>query len=203
MDEKSESKRKILQTARSLFAEKGFDGSRVDEIARRAGVNKALIYYYFRNKQALLDELISKLKSEYSAQRESALRHTSADSPEFVDTILRKNLDFMLQNRDLITIVLMEDLKNSDESILIGMWEEVYRNEKAALSADSEVPETGGITREMIALYFYNFMPLISYLALGRQFAGRFGIDENELQEVYQGITRALMGKVMDAGKDG
>ena len=39
------SKRRILDSAVSLFAENGYDGSRVDVIAKRAGVNKALIYY--------------------------------------------------------------------------------------------------------------------------------------------------------------
>jgi len=50
------SKRRILDSAVSLFAENGYDGSRVDVIAKRAGVNKALIYYYFpRGKEELLE----------------------------------------------------------------------------------------------------------------------------------------------------
>jgi AcrR family transcriptional regulator len=63
VDDKESAKSKILDTAKELFAEKGFDGARVDEIARRAGVNKALIYYYYKNKQALLDALIEQVKN--------------------------------------------------------------------------------------------------------------------------------------------
>ncbi len=43
----------ILDAASSVFAADGFGGARVDEIARRAGVNKALLYYHVGNKQAL------------------------------------------------------------------------------------------------------------------------------------------------------
>jgi len=46
-------RQRILDAASSAFAAAGFSGARVDEIARRAGVNKALLYYHVGNKQAL------------------------------------------------------------------------------------------------------------------------------------------------------
>lgn len=46
-------RQRILDAASSAFAENGFGGARVDEIARRAGVNKALLYYHVGNKQTL------------------------------------------------------------------------------------------------------------------------------------------------------
>ena len=46
-------RQRILEAASSVFAADGFGGARVDEIARRAGVNKALLYYHVGNKQAL------------------------------------------------------------------------------------------------------------------------------------------------------
>jgi AcrR family transcriptional regulator len=44
---------RILAAAAAAFAEKGFDGAGVDEIARRAGVNKAMLYYHVGDKTAL------------------------------------------------------------------------------------------------------------------------------------------------------
>jgi len=46
-------RQRILDAASSAFAADGFGGARVDEIARRAGVNKALLYYHVGNKQEL------------------------------------------------------------------------------------------------------------------------------------------------------
>lgn len=56
------SKQKILLAAEDEFAEQGFAGARTQEIARKAGVNKALIHYYYKDKsslyQAVMDEMM-------------------------------------------------------------------------------------------------------------------------------------------------
>ena len=69
-----ENKLRILEAAEKLFAEKGFDGSRVDDIAEKAGVNKALIYYYFKSKRDVLDELFNRLIQERTAQKRDYFR---------------------------------------------------------------------------------------------------------------------------------
>jgi AcrR family transcriptional regulator len=50
----------ILDAASAVFAEHGFGGARVDEIARRASVNKAMLYYHVGNKQALYTAVLSR-----------------------------------------------------------------------------------------------------------------------------------------------
>ncbi len=56
------SKQKILLAAEEEFAEQGFAGARTQEIASKAGVNKALIHYYYKDKsslyQAVMDEMM-------------------------------------------------------------------------------------------------------------------------------------------------
>src|SRR5208337_5663180 len=56
----------ILRAALAEFAQEGLAGARMDAIAAAAGVNKALLYYYFRDKEslygALLDDLFRRLK---------------------------------------------------------------------------------------------------------------------------------------------
>ncbi len=53
-----EIKERILRAAARVFAEKSYAGARVDEIARRAGVNKALLYYHVGNKNTLYGAVI-------------------------------------------------------------------------------------------------------------------------------------------------
>ncbi len=48
----------ILDAALRVFAEKGFAGARMDDIARRAGVTKGTIYLYFENKEAVFKTLV-------------------------------------------------------------------------------------------------------------------------------------------------
>jgi AcrR family transcriptional regulator len=48
----------ILEAALSVFAQKGYAGTRMDEIARRAGVTKGTIYLYFESKEAVFKSLV-------------------------------------------------------------------------------------------------------------------------------------------------
>lgn len=48
----------ILEAAMGVFAEKGFARTRMDDIARKAGVTKGTIYLYFANKEAVFEELV-------------------------------------------------------------------------------------------------------------------------------------------------
>jgi len=52
---------KIFNAAADVFGEKGLDGARMQEIADKAGINKALLHYYFRSKEKLFDAVFSKL----------------------------------------------------------------------------------------------------------------------------------------------
>lgn len=63
-EKRDESVRRILEAAMSVFAEEGYSGARVDEIARRAGLNKAMIYYRIGDKLALYTEVIHSLFGE-------------------------------------------------------------------------------------------------------------------------------------------
>src|SRR2546423_15054537 len=49
---------RILQAAFKEFAAKGFSGARVDGIARRASINKRMLYHYFGDKEALFREVL-------------------------------------------------------------------------------------------------------------------------------------------------
>src|SRR4051794_21490867 len=53
MRDPERTRRRILEAARHEFGMKGFDGARVEAIARRARVNKGLIFYYFQSKEEL------------------------------------------------------------------------------------------------------------------------------------------------------
>ncbi|MBN1906858.1 MAG: TetR/AcrR family transcriptional regulator [Deltaproteobacteria bacterium] len=60
-EKRDESVRRILEAAMSVFAEEGYSGARVDEIAKRAGLNKAMIYYRIGDKLVLYTEVIHSL----------------------------------------------------------------------------------------------------------------------------------------------
>jgi TetR/AcrR family transcriptional regulator len=58
------SKEKIIQAAHRVFILKGMDGARMQEIADEAGINKALLHYYFHSKQQLFNEVFYGILSQ-------------------------------------------------------------------------------------------------------------------------------------------
>ena len=52
--------RRIIEAATAEFAAKGLAGARVEEIARKAHVNKRMLYHYFGNKEALWVEVLER-----------------------------------------------------------------------------------------------------------------------------------------------
>ncbi len=52
---KIDTESRILEAAQKIFQKKGLYGARMQEIADEAGINKALLHYYFKNKQLLFE----------------------------------------------------------------------------------------------------------------------------------------------------
>ncbi len=59
-----ESLNKILNAAIAVIAEKGFNDASIDEITTRAGVSHGLFYFYFNNKDELLNELVKRINRD-------------------------------------------------------------------------------------------------------------------------------------------
>jgi len=67
-----------------VFVEKGWNGARMQEIADRAGINKALLHYYFRSKEKIYDRIITRVMELFFKKIEFALEDGSS-----FETILR------------------------------------------------------------------------------------------------------------------
>ncbi|MDD2387086.1 MAG: TetR/AcrR family transcriptional regulator [Bacteroidales bacterium] len=60
-DKKLNAEQKIIEAAADIFETKGFEGARMQQIADKAGINKALLHYYFRSKDLLFEKVFLKL----------------------------------------------------------------------------------------------------------------------------------------------
>lgn len=81
----SERRASILAVAKVLFADKGYNGVSVDEIARRLGVSPAVLYRHFPSKEALYEEVLNQI----CAQRESYIE-TVLNGPDDFGSVLER-----------------------------------------------------------------------------------------------------------------
>lgn len=105
-------KEKILEAAEELFAEKGYEGTSVRDIANRAGVNIAMISYYFGSKEKLLESLI-RYRAGYTSDLLDALKKNPDEDPVhkiekvidlYVDRILTHHRFHNIMSRQLSMI---------------------------------------------------------------------------------------------------
>ena len=94
----------LRAAARAEFAEHGYAGARVDRIAKRAGVNKQLVFYYFGSKQGLYDSTITELTTEPSAQPRPRPRHPSEDLRQVFNLLF----DALTGRADLARLILSD-----------------------------------------------------------------------------------------------
>ena len=93
-----ETRAAILAAAERVFAQSGLAGARTDAIAAEAGVNKALLYYYFKSKARLYQAV---LEDHFSAFNLEALAVLEGPGParEVLLRYLRLHFDFLCGHR--------------------------------------------------------------------------------------------------------
>jgi AcrR family transcriptional regulator len=99
----------ILEAALAEFAAQGFAATRLDDIARRAGVAKGTLYLYFRDKESLFKELVrSRLSPLVGAIRTAAARDLSVRA--LVELILNVFLTeiYGTSRKDIIRLIISE-----------------------------------------------------------------------------------------------
>lgn len=99
----------LLKAARREFAAKGLEGARVDEIARRAGVNKQLVYHHFNNKDDLYKAVLEAAYARIRAE-EAALDLSSCEPLEAMQRLIGFSFDYLAKNRDFVALLTDENL---------------------------------------------------------------------------------------------
>ena len=80
----------IITAALEVFADRGFAATKLEEIARRAGVTKGTIYLYFENKEALFKALIRQTIVPVIAQGEALAQSFTGSARELVERLVRE-----------------------------------------------------------------------------------------------------------------
>ncbi len=110
----NETARHILSEARQLFAERGFDGVSINDVATAAGVSKANIFHHFGSKQALYMEVLKLSLNEFGELTEH-LQPERAPLEQRLQHFLQAKASHLHQHPDSVRVVLRELLENRDD----------------------------------------------------------------------------------------
>ncbi|MCC8087961.1 MAG: TetR/AcrR family transcriptional regulator [Rikenellaceae bacterium] len=107
------SEKLILEAAEAVFLEKGYGKARTTEIAKRAGVNHAMLHYYFRTKENLFDTVFN---NKVTSMSEIFLFTFNQDLPflEKIKNGIEDHFDFIASNEKLPNFIFSEIFSNEN-----------------------------------------------------------------------------------------
>lgn len=112
---KEEVRQKILVAAEQLFASNGYSGTTIREIADKAGVNSAMIYYYFENKLGLYESIVDISSGETYRMLLKAFKG-GGDPAQQLRNFCVEYSRAHYHNRDIVKIIHRELLTDGNDS---------------------------------------------------------------------------------------
>jgi TetR/AcrR family transcriptional regulator len=129
---------KIFEAATDVFEEKGLAGARMQDISDRAGINKALLHYYFRTKERLFNAVFEMVAKKMFA-RFSHIFEEDISLEEKIRLFFREHISFLQKNPKLPAFIINEInqnperirklLENVDYKANLEMLLEKHKNE--------------------------------------------------------------------------
>ena len=107
-DKELSTEEKIIAAARKLFTQKGFSATKTRDIAEEAGINLALLNYYFRSKQNLFQIIIEEKFNQLFGVINPILSNNEISLEEKIETLVTNYTNMLLGNDDLPLFVLSE-----------------------------------------------------------------------------------------------
>jgi TetR/AcrR family transcriptional regulator len=108
-DAYSDTERAIFDAALQVFAREGRNGARMQTIADAADINKAMLHYYFRDKETLYEEVITYTIRKFMSSFDAALK----EAPTFEETLrvfIEGYVDFVRSNEDAMLLMVQDNL---------------------------------------------------------------------------------------------
>lgn len=172
---------KILEVAEKLFSEIGYDGTSIDAIAKNVGINKATIYYHFKDKRDIIVSLFKRSIDEL----EEKVSLVNNPSRGVRDHILME-LDYLRSKKRILSVMMMEALKSdSENNFLFEVTDIIIKNE---ISHDAQ--ENCKTDRQFEIQYkteefLMGILPFFNYIIFEDRWAEQLGIPKDELREHF------------------
>lgn len=146
------SREKIIQNAKILFAKNGFNSTSMEELASTCDLNKAMIFYYFKNKQSLFEAVMKEILEEiYNTIKKENQNQTNPVKE--LESFIKTYATFAYKHPYLPSLLLKE---LSDSGAVIP--EQLFINMRQLFKLFSEILKRGEEEG-----YFSDVIPMILY----------------------------------------
>ena len=173
----------ITEAAMATFAEKGYAATRVEEVARRAGVSKGLLYLYFKTKEDLFKAVIRSFVSPRIDALIAEIENTEQSAEDFLRGPFTEFAKFLPRSpaRKLVRLLIAEGPKYPD--LIAWYWENVVSKGLAAIRSIFEKGVANGEFKPSALTEFPQLLmsPLLMSLIWKELFEPHSSIDTDRL----------------------
>jgi AcrR family transcriptional regulator len=153
-----------LNAAETLFGEVGFDAATTREITRLSGVNKALMYYYFDNKNALLDSVLDRYFNKLNEILLQAMEG-EGDLRGRLKRVIDVYVDFLQHNVNFSRIVQRESGAGRHMDEIFNRLSPLFQAGMATTQEAYPAARKGEMSAEQLLISFYGM--IVSYFNFG------------------------------------
>lgn len=183
-------KAKILRVAEKLFAEKGYNGTSIDKIAKTAGVNKGLIYYHFKDKKDIFVSIMKNIINEIEQNIRLSVPTEVSESDELqLQRKIKAEIEFCKQRKKIILVMMMEALKvDGDADFLFKCAEMVIQQEMDGIRKKTQKADplnSKDRVRYLLHEFFTGFVPIIAFVSLQEKWCKYFDCDKNKALDYF------------------
>lgn len=161
--EEQETRERILAAASQLMAKKGYKGATTKKISQLAGVNEVTIFRHFKNKEAILDELLQGI-SGIRQQLENVLQSDFSGWKEMLQRYARAYYELLVERKEILMICMIEADNHPEVVKLFSSVPmtavEVLAAKLQELQDQGHLPKNGACTAALmfVSTFFYAFM---------------------------------------------
>jgi AcrR family transcriptional regulator len=190
-------RQQILDASLSLFSKRGFARTTVRDIARKAGITDAAIYYHFESKRELLEALVEERGFLTGLQN---LERVEAELPvqEMVLWMAAGAVNLMDANRDFLRLIIMEGLGGDEAALeqythLMDLWENALTTVFSRYENKGELP--AGVAKDLASQVIYTILMAFQDSLLGRHGLARPTTEER--QEAMRGFLGPCLARLI------
>ena len=139
---------KIFEAATDVFVDKGMDGARMQDIASHAGINKALLHYYYRTKDQLFNAVFEMIAARV-LKKFAPVFDENLSLEAKIRFFYKEHITFLQENPKLPAFVLNEINRNPDRIKKLlknihfeSLWQQLYNQHKKELEKYNITEET-------------------------------------------------------------
>lgn len=186
---------KIKEAARIVFTKKGYSATRTRDIAEEAGINLALLNYYFRSKQKLFEQVMLEKVQLLFGHIVPVLNDTQSSLETKVEQIVTLYIDMISQNPDLPLFVLSE-IRNHPvhfaESFELG---QILRQSTFIKQLNERRPDIHPVhfLMNMLGMTLFPFIAKPVFQAIGLVDENQFTMIMRERKALIPSWTNAIL----------